>query len=262
MVLHVLMTEGLRAQLHGADAGQDGFVCHKNHAHAEKILQIFGEEYPQPARLRQSHRQLYDLCPERHRRIFRGGQAAAYRHLCGQVLDTGIDVPEILNLVFFKPVMSKAKFPADDRGGGRGSVRACWDGEDKTGFRIFDFCGNFWPLFRSPEQRASPPPTACYSCQGAIFGLESADRLEITGLRLPDRGTHRTSRRRLVEEMAAKVRELNRDNFAVKQHLRFVEQYKDERTYDILTEEKLNQLLAELTPLILPDEDEVSASAV
>ena len=59
--------------------------------------------------------------------------------------------------------------------------------------------------------------------------------------------------------MAAKVRELNRDNFAVKQHLRFVEQYNDERTYDILTEEKLNQLRAELTPLILPDEDEASA---
>ena len=55
------------------------------------------------------------------------------------------------------------------------------------------------------------------------------------------------------------MRELNRDNFAVKQHLRFVEQYKDERTYDILTEEKLNQLRAELTPLILPDEDEASA---
>lgn len=58
------------------------------------------------------------------------------------MLDTGIDVPEVLNLVFFKKVMSKAKFWQMI---GRGT-RLCpglLDGEDKQKFYIFDFCGNF-----------------------------------------------------------------------------------------------------------------------
>lgn len=58
------------------------------------------------------------------------------------MLDTGIDVPEVVNLVFFKKVMSYAKFWQMV---GRGT-RLCpglIDGEDKTKFYIFDFCGNF-----------------------------------------------------------------------------------------------------------------------
>lgn len=54
------------------------------------------------------------------------------------MLDTGIDIPEILNLVFFKKVMSKAKFWQMI---GRGT-RLCpglLDGEDKEKFYIFDF---------------------------------------------------------------------------------------------------------------------------
>ena len=57
-------------------------------------------------------------------------------------LYTGIDVPEVLNLVFFKKVMSYAKFWQMI---GRGT-RLCTgliDGEDKSKFYIFDFCGNF-----------------------------------------------------------------------------------------------------------------------
>ena len=68
------------------------------------------------------------------------------------MLDTGIDVPEILNLVFFKKVMSKAKFWQMI---GRGT-RLCpeqLDGEDKQKFYIFDFCGNF-EFFRLNKGRA------------------------------------------------------------------------------------------------------------
>lgn len=58
------------------------------------------------------------------------------------MLDTGIDVPEVLNLVFFKKVMSKAKFWQMI---GRGTRRCdgLMDGKDKDKFYIFDFCGNF-----------------------------------------------------------------------------------------------------------------------
>ena len=69
------------------------------------------------------------------------------------MLDTGIDVPEVVNLVFFKKVMSKAKFWQMI---GRGT-RLCpglLDGEDKDKFYIFDFCGNF-EFFRMNKGKAT-----------------------------------------------------------------------------------------------------------
>ena len=250
LVLHVLMTEGLRVN-YGETLGKT-ILFAKNHAHAENILQIFGEEYPH---LPGYAKVIDNYMTYAQSAIDEFSEAEKLPRIAISVdmLDTGIDVPEILNLVFFKPVMSKAKFWQMI---GRGT-RLCpglLDGEDKTGFRIFDFCGNF-AFFRLSKGKPTPNGLPL---QGAIFGLKAQIAWKLQDL---DYQTEEliTFRRRLVEEMAAKVRELNRDNFAVKQHLRFVEQYNDERTYDILTEEKLNQLRAELTPLILPDEDEASA---
>lgn len=250
LVLHVLMTEGLRVN-YGETLGKT-ILFAKNHAHAEKILQIFGEEYPH---LPGYAKVIDNYMTYAQSAIDEFSEADKLPRIAISVdmLDTGIDVPEILNLVFFKPVMSKAKFWQMI---GRGT-RLCpglLDGEDKTGFRIFDFCGNF-AFFRLSKGKPTPNGLPL---QGAIFGLKAQIAWKLQDL---DYQTEEliTFRRRLVEEMAAKVRELNRDNFAVKQHLRFVEQYNDERTYDILTEEKLNQLRVELTPLILPDEDEASA---
>ena len=58
------------------------------------------------------------------------------------MLDTGIDVLEILNLVFFKKMMSRAKFwPMIRRG--TGLCEGLIDGKDKEQFYIFDLCGNF-----------------------------------------------------------------------------------------------------------------------
>ena len=250
LVLHVLMTEGLRVN-YGETLGKT-ILFAKNHAHAEKILQIFGEEYPH---LPGYAKVIDNYMTYAQSAIDEFSEADKLPRIAISVdmLDTGIDVPEILNLVFFKPIMSKAKFWQMI---GRGT-RLCpglLDGEDKTGFNIFDFCGNF-AFFRLSKGKPTPNGLPL---QGAIFGLKAQIAWKLQDL---DYQTEEliTFRRRLVEEMAAKVRELNRDNFAVKQHLRFVEQYNDERTYDILTEEKLNQLRAELTPLILPDEDEASA---
>ena len=67
------------------------------------------------------------------------------------MLDTGIDVPEVVNLVFFKPVRSKTKFWQMI---GRGT-RLCEDlfgpGQDKAFFSIFDWCRNFEFFNQNPE---------------------------------------------------------------------------------------------------------------
>lgn len=144
------------------------------------------------------------------------------------MLDTGIDVPEVLNLVFFKKVMSKAKFWQMI---GRGT-RLCpglLDGEDKQKFYIFDFCGNF-EFFRMNKGKATANMIAL---QGAIFNLkfDIAYKLQDISYQVDRLIAYRDA---LVKQMTEKVRELPRDNFAVRQHLKYVDLYSDEKTIMLL----------------------------
>ena len=100
------------------------------------------------------------------------------------MLDTGIDVPEVLNLVFFKKVMSKAKFWQMI---GRGT-RLCpglMDGKDKDKFYIFDLCGNF-EFFRMNKGQAHRQ----YDRPARRDLLsEGPNCLQIAGLGVSDDGT-------------------------------------------------------------------------
>ena len=169
------------------------------------------------------------------------------------MLDTGIDVPEVLNLVFFKKVMSKAKFWQMI---GRGT-RLCpglLDGADKTKFYIFDFCGNF-EFFRMNKGK---PTANMIALQGAIFHLKAqiAYKLQDIAYQTPELIAFRKT---LVDDLVKKVRELNRENFAVKQHLKYVELYSDPDNYKALTYENTLVIGQELAPLIMPEEDDAKA---
>lgn len=65
-------------------------------------------------------------------------------------------------------------------------------------------------------------------------------------------------RRDLVAQMVEKVQELNRENFAVRQHLRYVDQYAHEENYQVLTYEDTLMVKQELAPLLEPEQDEAS----
>lgn len=66
-------------------------------------------------------------------------------------------------------------------------------------------------------------------------------------------------RKTLVDDMVRKVRELNRENFAVRQHLKYVELYADPKSYNALTYEDTLLIGQELAPLITPEEDDAKA---
>ena len=169
------------------------------------------------------------------------------------MLDTGIDVPEVLNLVFFKKVMSKAKFWQMI---GRGT-RLCpglLDGEDKKKFYIFDFCGNF-DFFRMNEGHQT---ANVMTLQGSIFHLEFEIAYKLQDLAYQ---TERliAYRNALVEHMVGKIKELKRDNFAVRQHLKYVDQYANPDNYKALTYEDTLAVKEELVPLIEPEKDDAQA---
>ena len=249
-VLRVLMDNGLRVD-YGEKLGKT-IIFAKNHKHAEKIFEIFNKEYPHLpgyAKVIDNYMTYAQSAIDE----FSEGKKLPQIAISVDMLDTGIDVPEILNLVFFKKVMSKAKFWQMI---GRGT-RLCpglVDGKDKSKFYIFDFCGNF-EFFRLGSGK---PTVTSMALQGAIFRLKAQIvwKLQDLAYQTPELISFRN---RLVEELAAKVGELNRDNFAVKQHLRYVEKYSKKENYQALSYEDTLLMEQELASLIMPDKDEISA---
>ena len=249
-VLNVLMTDGIKIE-YGEKLGKT-IIFAKNHLHAEKILEVFNSEYPHlngfAKVIDNKINYAQSLIDE-----FSDPKKLPQIAISVDMLDTGIDVPEVLNLVFFKKVMSKAKFWQMI---GRGT-RLCpglLDGEDKNKFYIFDFCGNF-EFFRIGNGK---PTANQMALQGAIFNLKSQIifKLQDIAYQTEDLIAFRKS---LVSEMVTKVCELNRENFAVKQHLKYVELYANEENYVSLTYEDTLTIKEELAPLIIPDGDEASA---
>lgn len=249
-VLHILMQDGLRVD-YGEKLGKT-IIFAKNHEHAEKIHEIFGKEYPNlPGYTKVIDN--YMTYAQSAIDEFSDPNKLPQIAISVDMLDTGIDVPEVLNLVFFKKVMSKAKFWQMI---GRGTRRCdgLVDGKDKDKFYIFDFCGNF-EFFRMNDGRQTANQLAL---QGAVFKLKAQIAFKLQDI------AYQTAelisfRQTLVDDMVCKVRELNKENFAVRQHLKYVEQYAIPDNYNSLTYENTLLMAEELAPLIAPDEDEASA---
>ena len=249
-VLNILMTDGIKID-YGQKIGKT-IIFAKNHDHAEKILEVFHKQYP--------HLPNYAKVIDNYMTYaqsaideFSDPKKMPQIAISVDMLDTGIDVPEVLNLVFFKKVMSKAKFWQMI---GRGT-RLCpglLDGEDKQKFYIFDFCGNF-EFFRMNKGKATANMIAL---QGAIYKLKFEISYKLQDIEYQNERLI-AYRKSLVEEMTRKVKELPRDNFAVRQHLKYVERYSSAANYNALTYEDTLIVGEEVAPLILPEADEASA---
>lgn len=249
-VLNTLMTDGLKID-YGSKIGKS-IIFAKNHTHAEKILEIFNREYPHLygyAKVIDNYMTYAQSAIDE----FSDPQKLPQIAISVDMLDTGIDVPEVLNLVFFKKVMSKAKFWQMIGRGTRLSPGLI-DGKDKDKFYIFDFCGNF-EFFRMSKGNAN---ASARSLQGALFSLKAqmAFKLQDAVYKTDELSAFRQT---LVDDMVHKVSELNQDNFAVKQHLKFVELYTSPNRYQSLSYEDTLMMQQELAPLLLPEPDDPKA---
>lgn len=249
-VLHILMTNGLRID-YGEKLGKT-IIFAKNHTHAEKIFEVFNREYP--------HLNGYAKVIDNYMTYaqsaideFSDPKKLPQIAISVDMLDTGIDVPEVLNLVFFKRVQSRAKF-WQMIGRGTRLCEGLMDGADKNKFYIFDFCGNF-EFFRMNKGK---PTANQMALQGAIFNLKAQMAYKLQDLQFQTDDLI-AFRKELVVDMVRKVQELNKENFAVRQHLKYVELYANPDNYAALSYEDTLIIKEELAPLITPDEDESTA---
>jgi type I restriction enzyme R subunit len=139
-ILQNLMENGLR------DATENGsgksIIFARNHVHAELLGKLFQEMYPEFGPDYCAVIDNYNPRAEQLIDDFKTPGSDPVIAVSVDMLDTGIDVPEVLNLVFAKPVKSYVKFWQMI---GRGT-RLCKDlhgpGKDKERFYLFDHWGN------------------------------------------------------------------------------------------------------------------------
>ncbi|MBB2819278.1 UNVERIFIED_ORG: type I restriction enzyme R subunit [Rhizobium esperanzae] len=159
-ILRNIMENGLRdatGQLPGKS-----IIFARNHQHAVLMRQMFDEMYPQYGGRFCQVIDNYDPRAEQLIDDFKGDGANSELTIAISVdmLDTGIDIPEILNLVFAKPVRSPVKFWQMIGRGTRLKPDLFGPGKDKKIFRIFDHWGNFERFemgFRPAEPTQSKP---------------------------------------------------------------------------------------------------------
>ncbi|MFM2277897.1 MAG: hypothetical protein RLZZ444_128 [Pseudomonadota bacterium] len=159
-ILRNLMENGLRdatCQLPGKS-----IIFARNHQHAVLMRQMFDEMYPQYGGRFCQVIDNYDPRAEQLIDDFKGDGANSELTIAISVdmLDTGIDIPEILNLVFAKPVRSPVKFWQMIGRGTRLKPDLYGAGKDKKMFRIFDHWGNFERFemgYRPAEPTQSKP---------------------------------------------------------------------------------------------------------
>lgn len=150
--------------------------------------------------------------------------------------------------------MSRAKFWQMI---GRGT-RTCvglMDGKDSQQFYIFDLCGNF-EFFRLHAKGREVG--AVSTLQERLFSikLEIAYKLQEISFQTDEL---RAYREKLVRDLAAQVKALPREDFAVKQHLRIIDKYQSEEDFDTLTYENTLQIAEHIAPLVPPTGDDSSA---
>lgn len=148
-VIAHLMENGVKVA--GGDRLAKTIVFARSHKHAKFIEERFNKQYPQYkgeyCKVIDNYEEYaYDLLKQ-----FSQKDKGPHIAVSVDMLDTGIDVPEVCNLVFFKAVRSRSKFWQMIGRGTRLCKNLFGPGDDKTHFVIFDFCENFEFFGNKPE---------------------------------------------------------------------------------------------------------------
>lgn len=147
-VLEELMRWGLRTE-NGETLGKTIIFAY-NHKHAQMIVDLFREMYPQ---YHENYCQLVDYSVNYGEDlVIKFGEDPNFRIAVSvDMLDTGVDVPAVLNLVFFKKVRSRIKFVQMIGRGTRLCENVYGPGRNKSDFLIFDYCSNFEYFGEHPD---------------------------------------------------------------------------------------------------------------
>jgi len=250
-VLEDLMTRGIKVG--GGDLIGKTIIFAQNKKHADYILQRFNKLYPQYYGQLIRKITYEDKYAQSSIDEFKAADKAPYIAVSVDMLDTGIDVPEAVNLVFFKRVRSKAKFWQMIGRGTRLRKDLFGEGRDKTHFMIFDYLGNF-EFFRQNKEGLQGAETL--SLSELIFSkrIKLIQQLQHANYLGED---YQLLRQQLVQGVWSQINALNLELISVKMQLQYVEKFKRKEVFVSLSDSDVHELNTNLAPLVfMEDRDE------
>ena len=249
-LLELLMGKGLKVE--GGDKLGKTIIFARNHRHAEKIVEVFNELYPE---YKGEFAKLIDNQVKYNENLIDHFSVKDdYPQIAVSVdmLDTGVDVPEILNLVFFKPVKSKIKFWQMI---GRGT-RLCKDlfgvGQDKKEFYIFDYCKNFEFFSENPKGIET---NSQISLNERIYVYKLDLIVELQNIKYQNDEKFKAYRKELIEEFIEEINKLNKESFLVKAKLHYIEQFSKKENWIYISTIDLVDIKDNLIPLFLASDE-------
>lgn len=245
-VLKHLMEYGLKVE--GGDRLGKTIIFAKNHLHAEFIVERFDKNYPH---LKGHFCQVIDSQVNYAQDLIDAFYVANGDPIIAvsvDMMDTGIDVPELVNLVFFKMVRSKSKFWQMI---GRGT-RLCPDlfgpDLDKDKFILFDYCQNFEFFGENPEGIEA-------QLQESIKQKIFKRRLDIAVV-LQGGDADQDLRQDLLEQLHSTVKGMDTENFIVRAQRRHVQEFGERERWNNLNVGDVIEIREHLTHLPNPDKDD------
>ncbi len=265
-VLGHLMTQGEKVA--GGDRLGKTIVFAKNNAHADFIAERFNINYPhykgafaRVVTYKTDYAQ--SLIDE-----FSIKEGMPHITISVDMLDTGIDVPEVVNLVFFKVIRSKTKFWQMI---GRGT-RLCPDlygpGQNKQFFNVFDYCQNleFFNQELPPDNGKAPVPLSTRLFRARLEMIAELDKRVAAGAHVAeeqaaygDNLTDAQLRSELTGLLHQQVAAMNLDNFVVRPRRKSVEKFAKLASWHTLDGDGLSELseqVADLPTALLNNDEE------
>lgn len=244
-VLQDLMENGLKVQS-GERIGKSVIFAY-NHRHAEMIVDRFNVLYPEYgagfcALIDNYITYAHDLIDK-----FEIRDADPQIAVSVDMLDTGIDVPDILNLVFFKPIKSKIKFLQMIGRGTRLSENIFGPGKDKECFYIFDWCGNFDYFDKNPDGHEAP---ATQSLTERLFCLRSEIAFQLQHQKWQEDEYCKSLHDEIKTLLHEQVGTLSDSHISVRMKWESVSHFKEKESWTYISDLDLMTLKKDIAPLL------------
>jgi type I restriction enzyme R subunit len=241
-VLQHLMENGHKVE--GGDRLAKTIVFARNHKHAQFIGKRFNHHYPHYKGHFARVIDHYAKYPQSILDDFSQKEKEPHIAISVDMLDTGIDVPEVANLVFFKPVYSKIKFWQMIGRGTRLCPGLFGPDDDKQDFRVFDFCFNFDFFNENPKgiESAGGIPLGTRLFRSRVQLLTSVQTN-------PDLDPNSTLAVALATGLHKEVAGMNSENFIVRMHLETVTRFREQKAWKKLSKADREALQREVAGL-------------
>lgn len=241
-VLQHLMENGHKVE--GGDRLAKTILFARNHEHAKFIEERFNHHYPHHKGHFARIIDHYAEYPQSLLDDFSQKNKVPHIAISVDMLDTGIDIHEVANLVFFKPVYSKIKFWQMIGRGTRLCPELFGPDDDKKDFRVFDFCFNF-DFFRENPDGIEASGRVALSTRLFRSRVQLLAHVQET----PDLDPDAALAGSLATELHAEVAAMSRENFIVRMHLEAVNRFRVREAWEQLSDADRARLQREVAGL-------------